>query len=98
VALIRVTLDLAFEADAAGKTKNAAAQAPLDALLSAVAAARPFAVWATKDEDTTAAAKHVCEHDAGGPCTSPVEIGARPVKRIAVAVAEIKPVEGEVGK
>jgi hypothetical protein len=88
-----VTLDLAFEADAAGKTKNAAAQAPLDALLAAVASARRFAVWATKDEDTTAAAKHVCEHDAGGPCTAPVEIGAKPVKRIAVTVAA--PVEVE---
>ena len=81
----RLTIDLAFECDDAGRLAKPAAQSAFDALLAAVAIARAHAVWTSADEDTTVAARHVCNHADGGSCTAAVEVGTKPVRRVAVA-------------
>jgi hypothetical protein len=90
---LRVTLDLAFDSNEAGACTRPGAQAKYDALLAAIAAARPFAAWLTADEDGTGANRHLCRHPEGGSCPSPTEVGTRPVKRVAVpaVIGEIEP-------
>lgn len=87
--LSRIDIDLAFEADAAGRVKPAA-RAAHDALLAAIAAARPFAVWASEGEDSTTAVRHVCRHDEGQACAEVEEIGVRPARKVAVRVAVVE--------
>ena len=91
--LSRIDIDLAFEADAEGRVKPAA-RAAHDALLVAIAAARPFAVWASESEDSASAVRHVCRHDDGQACSEVEEIGVRPPRKVAVTVAVVEGGEG----
>lgn len=85
----RINILLAFECDADGRCTEPSAQAPVDALKAAIAAARPFACWLSDHEDGTVAESHLCGHPDGQPCQPPTEIGVRPAKRVAAkAVAE----------
>ncbi len=86
--LSRITCDLAFETDAMGRCTAPGAQAAVVALRAAIAAARVHAVWPSEREDCACAAEHVCQHADGGACSTPTEIGVRPVKRVAVAKVE----------
>jgi len=87
--LSRVDIDLAFESDADGRVKPEA-RAAHDSLLDAIAAARPFAVWASEGEDSASAVRHVCHHDEGRACDMAEEIGVRPPRRVAVKVAVVE--------
>jgi hypothetical protein len=87
----RIQIDLAFESDASDRLTRPGAQAAHDALVAAIAAARPFAVWPVEGDDAVRASRHVCAHP-GGPCPQPTEIGVRPVKKIA-AVSIIEGIE-----
>jgi hypothetical protein len=88
---LNITVKMDFDSDATGVCTRPGAQAKYDALIAAIAAARPFSVCPTVEEDGSTALRHLCAHPEGGQCPHPVEVGVRPLKRVAVpteAVAE----------
>ena len=84
-----IDLHLTFAADEAGNCTRVGAQAKYDALLAAIAAARPFADWPTAHEDGAVTLKHLCRHPEGQSCPLPSEVGVRPPKRIVVSIEAI---------